>query len=109
MRIFLVFTILLIILSCMLKLTNGVDCHCDCCTTQNCNPTRIGSRPLWFCSEASTCTQAYCTAWYPDSCPPRGADGQTRSICGSYAQRLLPTLFTIISINLILFFAKDTF
>ncbi|CAF0924488.1 unnamed protein product [Rotaria sp. Silwood1] len=90
-----------------LQQTNGNDCVCECCTSVNCNPTRVGFRPLWYCSEATTCTQSYCIDWYPDRCPRRNVAGQTRAICVSNAERILPALFITIGINLILLLIKD--
>ncbi|CAF3914788.1 unnamed protein product, partial [Rotaria sp. Silwood1] len=40
-------------------------------------------------------------------CPRRNVAGQTRAICVSNAERILPALFITIGINLILLLIKD--
>ncbi|CAF1316451.1 unnamed protein product [Rotaria sordida] len=109
MRVFIILPVFLLIILFKLQQTNGIDCLCECCISFDCNPTRVGSRPLWFCSEASSCTQTYCIDLYPDRCPPRNTIGRTRAICISNAERILPTLFIIIGINLILLLMKNKF
>ncbi|CAF2386974.1 unnamed protein product [Rotaria sp. Silwood2] len=107
MRVLITLPFFLLIISFKLQQTNGNDCVCECCTSLNCNPTRIGARPLWYCSEATTCTQSHCIDWYINRCPPRNTVGQTRAICVSNTERILPALFIIVGINLILLLIKD--
>ncbi|CAF1513439.1 unnamed protein product [Adineta ricciae] len=83
----------------------NVDCNCQCCTTQNCNPVFVGSRSLWFCSEPTTCTKNDCNTWYPSLCPKEGVTGQTRAVCNSNAQQTVSTasmIFSILAIALLL-------
>lgn len=88
----LLFLIILILLH--MQRADGIDCRCECCTSENCEPSLIGSRPLWFCSEVTTCTKIQCADWYPDRCPDRSGVGRIRTICKtSNAERILPFIF----------------
>jgi hypothetical protein len=106
-----VFTILLFYLLIQLSNLQGAteSCLCECCTTPNCAPTLVGTHPLWFCTETKTCTHSSCVQWHPDVCPRRDGFGQTRSICESYAERILPTSLILIGINLMILLLKDKF
>jgi hypothetical protein len=107
MRIFLILPFFLILILSNLQRTAGTDCRCECCTSDNCRPTIVGIHSLWYCSEASTCKQANCIDWHYTQCPPQGLPGQTRAICISNAERILPISFVIIGINLIILLIKD--
>ncbi|UJR36169.1 hypothetical protein I4U23_028903 [Adineta vaga] len=76
---------------------SNADCKCECCTTQYCNPTLIGTHSLWFCSETTSCTKNDCINWHPTLCPRDNVSGQTRAVCASNAHRTLSTLCIILS------------
>jgi len=109
MRIFIILPFFLIIILANLQRTTGNDCRCECCTSENCNPSVVGIHILWYCSETTTCKHTDCIAWHYDQCPLPGTFGQIRAICVSKAERICPTLFMIIGINLIILLIKDKF
>ncbi len=99
----------LIIIFANLRRTTANDCHCECCTTDNCRPTLVGTHSVWYCSETTTCKHANCFDWHPDQCPPGGVSGQTRAICVTNSERILQTSLVTISIHLIVLLLKDAF
>lgn len=83
----------------------GNNCRCECCTTDNCNPSVVGIHSLWYCSETSTCKHGNCIDWHPSQCPPQGLPGRIRSICVVNNSSILSTSFcSILTMNLILIF-----
>ncbi len=109
MRFSIILPYLLLMIFSNLQRTTASDCRCECCTTENCQPKLVGVHSVWYCSEATTCKHANCVDWHYELCPPQGVYGQTRAICVSNAERILPILFLIIGIHLILLLIKDRF
>ncbi|CAF1042412.1 unnamed protein product [Adineta steineri] len=98
---------LLILLSNPKQTIGKTDCRCECCTSQNCNPTLIGTHNLWFCSETTSCTKSECINWHPASCPREDASGQTRAICVSNAERRLPMILSLFACFFKVFFPHN--
>jgi hypothetical protein len=102
MRVLTTFIILLLIV----QRTYAGYCQCNCCTSVDCAPQRIGSQYLFFCS-ASTCTRDKCAEWYFRECPPRDGRGSVEAICNG-TERLSP-LFVVFGISSIILMLKNKF
>jgi hypothetical protein len=109
MRFIFILPLCLLIIFANLPRTTANYCRCECCTSDGCNPTFVGTHTLGnaFCSELLNCRQEDCFGWYPFQCPPKTAYGQTRGVCISYSERLLPTLILIIGMNLLIQLIKN--
>ncbi len=108
MRFVLLFCLLIIIANFQRTTTNDY-CRCECCTSNGCNPTLVDTHPLESCSASFNCRPIDCFQWHTTKCPPISSPGQTRPFCISNSERLLPTLFLIIGMNLIIRVIKDKF
>jgi hypothetical protein len=110
MRFVFILPLCLLIIFANLPCTTADYCRCECCTSNGCNPKSVGTHTLGnaFCSELFNCKQDDCFGWHPFECPPDiSAPGQTRAVCVSYSERLLPTFILIIGMNLLIQLIKN--
>lgn len=109
MRFVLAFCLLIILAN--FQHTTAEYCRCECCTGNSCTPVHVGTYSLntAFCSESVNCKINDCNSNYSFKCPRLDSPGQTRPTCVSNSERILPTLFLIIGMNLIIRVIKDKF